>query len=79
MEFVYLYVVKDVKRNVPHPWILFVFGVVGSIGLGAGVGGFIAYLGLGILDTINNRGTCLQIVVMFITKYVSCGLTLYQD
>ena len=42
----------------PNPWALFVFGVFGSIGIGAGVGGFAAYLGLGILDTINHRGNC---------------------
>lgn len=57
VQFIYLYVVKERQRKVPNPWVLFVFGVFGSIGIGAGVGGFAAYLGLGIIDTINHRGT----------------------
>ena len=48
---------KEKRRHVPNPWVLFVFGVAGSIGIGAGVGGFAAYLGLGILDSVNHRGT----------------------
>ena len=56
VQFIYLYVVKERRRNAPNPWVLFVFGVVGSIGIGGGVGGFAAYLGLGILDSINHRG-----------------------
>ena len=34
------------------------FGAIGSIGIGSGVGGFSAYLGLGVLDTLNHRGNC---------------------
>lgn len=56
VQFIYLFVVKERQRRVPNPWALFLFGVFGSIGIGAGVGGFAAYLGLGILDTINHRG-----------------------
>lgn len=56
VQFIYLFVVKERRRNVPNPWVLFVFGVIGSLGIGAGVGGFAAYLGLGVLDTINHRG-----------------------
>ena len=56
VQFIYLFVVKERQRKVPNPWVLFVFGVIGSLGIGAGVGGFAAYLGLGILDTINDRG-----------------------
>ena len=48
--------VKEKKRSAPNPWILFVFGLAACVGIGAGVGGFAAYLGLGILDTINHRG-----------------------
>ena len=57
LQFIYLYVVKEKKRNAPNPWVLFIFGLAGTVGTGAGVGGFAAYLGLGILDTINHRGT----------------------
>lgn len=62
LEFVYLYTVKDVKRNVPNLWMLFVFALVGAIGVGAGVGGFATYLGLGIVDTINHTGTYVGIL-----------------
>ena len=58
IQFIYLYVVKEIRRNVPNPWMLFVFGAIGSLGIGGGVGGFSAYLGLGVLDTLNHRGNC---------------------
>ena len=60
LQFIYLYIVKDKKRSAPNPWALFVFGLAGSVGIGAGVGGFAAYLGLGILDSINHRGRVMQ-------------------
>ena len=65
IEFIYLYIVKEKKRKAPNPWVLFVFGVLGSVGIGAGVGGFATFLGLGILDSINDRGpsVCLSLSV----------------
>lgn len=57
LQFIYLYVVKERRRKAPNPWVLFVFGLIGAVGLGAGVGGIAAYLGLGIIDSLNHRGT----------------------
>ena len=57
LEFIYLYVMNEhtppqVFRTFQVP-ILVVFGAVGAVGVGAGIGSFITFLGLGIIEAIN--------------------------
>ena len=59
--FIYLYVAKEVRRQPPSGTALIVVGIVSSLGIGAGVGGFSVYLGLGIIHTLEGDGQwCVQ-------------------
>ena len=57
-QFIYLYVIKERYRRAPNAIILAVFGLVAGVAIGVGVGGFIAYLGLGIIQSLNGQGMC---------------------
>lgn len=54
--FIYLYVVKEVRRKTPSGAVLIFVGIVSSLGIGAGLGGFSVYLGLGIIHTLEGDG-----------------------
>lgn len=54
--YIYLYVVKETLRRAPKGYVLTMFGIIGTIGIGVGVGAFVAFLGLGIIDTLNDNG-----------------------
>lgn len=54
--YIYLYVVKERQRRAPKGLVLTAFGIVGAVGIGLGVGGFVAFLGLGIIDSMNHQG-----------------------
>ena len=54
--FIYLYVVYERQRKHPTEVVLAIFGCLGAVGMGVGVGGFIAYLGLGIIDAVTHDG-----------------------
>ena len=48
-------------RRAPKGYVLTIFGIIGALGIGLGVGGFVTFLGLGIIDSLNHRG-CLNCV-----------------
>lgn len=54
--FIYLYVAKEVRKQPPSGTILILLGTVSALGIGAGVGGFCVYLGLGIIHTLEGDG-----------------------
>lgn len=54
--FIYLYVVREVKHQPPSRWVLLAFGMLSGVALAASFGAFVAYLGLGIIDSINHAG-----------------------
>lgn len=58
-QFIYLYVIKERYRRAPNAIILAVFGLVAAVGIGVGVGGFTAYLGLGIIQSLNGQGMAM--------------------
>ncbi len=55
-QFIYLYVIKEKLRRAPSAVVLTVFGLMGAVGMGVGVGGCVTYLGLGITDSLNHVG-----------------------
>ena len=59
-QVIYLYVRGEVQQQPPHLLVLCVFGVKGAIGMSLGIGAFVAFLGLGIIDSINHVGEFLQ-------------------
>lgn len=56
IQVIYLYVRGEVQQLPPHPPVLCLFGVKGAIGMSLGLGAFVAFLGLGIIDSINHVG-----------------------
>ena len=61
LQFIYLYMMSEhTPPQACHTFqipILLVFGGVGALGIGAGVGTFITFLGLGIIDSLNHDRT----------------------
>ncbi len=55
-QYIYLYVIKEKKRRAPSAVVLTIFGMIGALCLGLGGGGFVAYLGLAITDTLHHIG-----------------------
>ena len=53
---IYLYNRKYVKGVSPHGLVLCLFGTVGGIATAVGIGGIGAYLGLGIINSMNGSG-----------------------
>ncbi len=62
LEFIFLYLVTDGSISVTscstHLVVLVTFGVVGVAGIGIGIGAFIAFLGLGIIEVLDNDRKC---------------------
>lgn len=58
--YVYAYVMQVRRRLALNSSLLVAFAIEGAITTGAGLGGFVCYLGLGIDDTIQHHGkrTC---------------------
>jgi len=76
--FIYLYVAKVVRRQPPSGTALIVVGIVSSLGIGAGVGGFSVYLGLGIIHTLEGDGQwCVQCLSRSLHSTFLCSLPSY--
>ena len=56
VQFLYLLVRVEIQHLRPHIHAVCVFGVLGSIGISLGIGAFVTFLGLGIIDSINHKG-----------------------
>ena len=56
VEFTYLYVTMEVKQSRPLIPVLGVFGIIGAVGMGAGLGTLVTFLGLGIIDNLDHKG-----------------------
>jgi hypothetical protein len=56
VQFIYLHVRLEVSSQQPHLLLLCVFGAKGAIGMSVGIGTFVAFLGLGIIDSVNHVG-----------------------
>ncbi len=40
----------------PRVAVLCIFGIVGAVGQGVGLGSLVIFLGLGVIDSVNHRG-----------------------
>ena len=58
---IYLHVRQEVQQSQPHIPVLCVFGLKGAIGISLGVGAFVVFMGLGIIDSINHKGMLVLI------------------
>lgn len=59
VQFIYLYVRAEVQQRDPHLPVLCLFGVKGAVGISLGLGTFVVFLGLGIIDSINHKDLSL--------------------
>ena len=57
--FIYLYVARPAAVP-PSACVLLTTGLLSAVGVGAGVGGFAAYLGIGITNTLHGDGESLS-------------------
>ena len=64
--FIYLHVRQEVQQSQPHIPVLCVFGVKGAIGISLGVGAFVVFMGLGIIDSINHKGMLVLTVCHYL-------------
>lgn len=71
--FIYLHVRLEVQQCQPHISVLCVFGVKGAIGISLGVGTFVVFMGLGIIDSINHKGTLVQYWFVSVMTYSVCA------
>ncbi len=56
LQFIYLYITKELRHLPPNGYILAAFGTLGGLAMGVGFGGFVGYLGLGIIDSMSDDG-----------------------
>lgn len=59
VQFIYLFVRAEVQQRPHHFAVLCLFGVKGVLGMSLGIGAFVAFLGLGIIDSIHHKGKVL--------------------
>jgi len=59
LQCIYLYVRAEVHQQHPHLPLLCLFGVKGAVGISLGLGAFVAFLGLGIADSVNHKSECV--------------------
>lgn len=59
LQFLYLHLRVEVQHRLPHVPLLCLFGVLGALGVSLGVGTFVAFLGLGIVDSIDHKDLSL--------------------
>lgn len=60
----------EVKHCRPHLPVLCIFGVTGAIGISLGVGAFVTFMGLGIVDSVNHKGTELMSYMHLLTTII---------
>lgn len=58
-QFIYLYVRVVVCKARPQVPVLCVFGIIGAVGIGVGLGGLATFLGFGIHESVTHTGESL--------------------
>lgn len=59
-QFIYLYVRVVVCKARPQVPVLCVFGIIGAVGIGVGLGGLATFLGFGIHESVTHTGMLLD-------------------